>query len=371
MEPSIPCTLFLAGDVMLGRGVDQVLPHSCPPLLHEPWVKSALEYVELAEAVHGPIPAPVGFDWVWGALLDVLRRRDPHARIVNLETAVTTRDEPAAKGIHYRTHPGNVPVLTEAGIDVCVLANNHVLDWGRAGLLETLDTLEFAGIAVAGAGRDADEAGEPAVLPIPGAGRILVVGVGGPDCGVPPEWAAGAGRPGVNYLRDYSEESAEAVARSIERRRSPGDLVVASVHWGPNWGYDIPRKHRRFAHALIDRAGVHVVHGHSSHHPIAAEVYSGRLILYGCGDLITDYEGIGGYEEFRADLALAYFPTLQAQDGRLLALELEPFQVRNFRLVRPSDEDRAWLVDRLAREYGRFGLHVEAGESGALRMMWE
>jgi poly-gamma-glutamate capsule biosynthesis protein CapA/YwtB (metallophosphatase superfamily) len=81
----------------------------------------------------------------------------------------------------------------------------------------------------------------------------------------------------------------------------PGDLIVVSVHWGPNWGYDIPHQQRRFAHALIDKANVSIIHG--QHHLKAIEVYRDRLILYGCGDFLNDYEGIKGYEEFRDDLA--------------------------------------------------------------------
>ena len=75
--------------------------------------------------------------------------------------------------------------------------------------------------------------------------------------------------------------------------------MVASVHWGSNWGYDIPREQTVFAHRLIDEAGVDIIHGHSSHHVRAIEVYKDRLILYGCGDFLNDYEGISGYEEFR------------------------------------------------------------------------
>ena len=135
-------TLFLCGDVMLGRGIDQILPHPGDPALREPHVRSATTYVELAEATSGPIPKPVAFDYVWGDALDALRRAAPAARIINLETSVTDSTDFAPKGINYKMHPANIPVLTAAGIDCCVLANNHVLDWGRADLLQTLQTTE-------------------------------------------------------------------------------------------------------------------------------------------------------------------------------------------------------------------------------------
>jgi poly-gamma-glutamate synthesis protein (capsule biosynthesis protein) len=89
-----------------------------------------------------------------------------------------------------------------------------------------------------------------------------------------------------------SSAQVDVVAERVAAVVRTGDIVVVSIHWGPNWGYHVPSSHRRFARALIDRAGVHVIHGHSSHHPLGIEVYRNRPILYGCGDLINDYEGI-------------------------------------------------------------------------------
>ena len=151
--------LFLCGDVMLGRGVDQILASPSPPELFEPQVTSAVTYLQLAEEVNGPIPRRVAPDYVWGDALLVLTEQPVAARIVNLETAVTTSDRYCPKGINYRMHPDNAACLTAGRVDCCVLANNHVLDWGREGLIETLDTLRRAGMGTAGAGRDARRQG--------------------------------------------------------------------------------------------------------------------------------------------------------------------------------------------------------------------
>ncbi|HEU4643867.1 MAG TPA: CapA family protein [Gemmatimonadaceae bacterium] len=351
-------TLFLCGDVMTGRGVDQVLPCSCPPRLYEPVVTSAGDYVALAERACGAIPRPVAPGYVWGDALAVLERERPHARIINLETSITTSELAEPKGINYRMHPGNVAVLEAARIDCCVLANNHVLDWGDAGLLETLETLERARIRVAGAGRDLAGAEAPAVLGVAGARRVLVFAFGAEDSGIPAEWSAGEGRPGVHLIADFSERTADRIARLVDAARLPGDIVVASVHWGGNWGFDVPSAHRRFAHALIDRARVDVVHGHSSHHPKAIEIHRGRPILYGCGDFLNDYEGIEGHERYRGDLVLMYFPTLDAATGELRRLALVPMRIHGFRLCRPSAVDRDWLRGVLDRECRRFGHRV-------------
>jgi poly-gamma-glutamate capsule biosynthesis protein CapA/YwtB (metallophosphatase superfamily) len=85
-----------------------------------------------------------------------------------------------------------------------------------------------------------------------------------------------------------------------------GDTVIVSIHWGPNWGYDVPVVHRRFARRLIEEAHADIVHGHSAHHPLGVELHAGRPVLYGCGDFINDYEGISGHEEFRSELTLAW-----------------------------------------------------------------
>ena len=158
-------TLFLCGDVMTGRGIDQILPHPSKPHLYEPYVRSALRYVEIAEEVSGPIKRPVDFSYVWGDALAELDRVRPQARIINLETAVTAAEDAwPDKGIHYRMHPANVPCIAAANIDCCSLANNHVLDWGYRGLTETVERLHQASIRTAGAGRDEAQAAARAVI---------------------------------------------------------------------------------------------------------------------------------------------------------------------------------------------------------------
>jgi poly-gamma-glutamate synthesis protein (capsule biosynthesis protein) len=170
-----------------------------------------------------------------------------------------------------------------------------------------------------------------------------------PSSGVPKQWAATDDAPGVEVLEDLSERNADRIARNVAAVRRPGDLVVASIHWGGNWGYAIGRAERRFAHRLIDEAGVDVVHGHSSHHPKAIEVHAGKLVLYGCGDFVNDYEGISGFESYRSDLSFMYFPTLDAETGAVVRLELVPTQMRRFRVQRASAEDARWLAELVQR----------------------
>lgn len=351
--------LALCGDVMTGRGVDQVLEHPSDPRIQEPWVRDARRYVELAEDVNGPIPRPVEPTYIWGEALTELARLDPDLWLINLETAITRCDDYwPGKGIHYRMHPANIGCLTATAVDGCVLANNHVLDWGYAGLTESLEILKRVGIAAVGAGETRLAAEEPAIFEASSGRRVLVFAVGTGSSGIPAEWAATRQRAGVSRLDSLSAAAVSSLSGQISRYRKAGDLVLLSIHWGTNWGYEVSAEQRRFAHAVIDEAGVDVLHGHSSHHPRGIEIYRGRPILYGCGDFLNDYEGIGGHEEYRPDLTLLYELDLEARTSELARLRLIPFRLQRFQLRRTSPPDTEWLQARLDEVCRQLGTRV-------------
>ncbi|HEY5760491.1 MAG TPA: CapA family protein [Steroidobacter sp.] len=349
-------TLFLTGDVMTGRGIDQILPHPCEPQIDEPEVTSAYEYVELAERAHGKIVGPPEFSYIWGDVLGEFERRRPTVRIVNLETAVTVGGEPCGgRAIHYRMNPRNVECLTAAGIDCCVLANNHTMDWGRDGLSETVRALRAAGVSTAGAGMNLAEACRPAQIELSERHRVLVFAYGTADSGIPSEWEATEYRPGVCVLDDLSPYIVQEVAGQVAAWKRSGDVVIVSLHWGGHWGYEVSDEQRHFAHQLIDVAGVHLVHGHSAHHPKPIEVYRDKLILYGCGDLLNDYEGIGGYERYRPELGLMYFPEVDLETGDLIELTMTPTCTSRLQVNRADRNAARWLGATLSRECRPFG----------------
>ncbi len=365
-------TLFLGGDVMTGRGIDQVLAHPSSPVIHEPYVADARTYVSLAEEASGPIPRLVEPSYVWGDAVRELEAHAPDVRIVNLETAITRSDDYwQGKGINYRMHPGNIGVLTAAGIDVAVLANNHVLDWSYEGLTDTIGSLEKAGIRHAGAGKDRSSAASPAILDLGPKGRVLVFSVAHGSSGVPPSWAAEEERAGVKLLRDLSDDTADLIGQVARKWKRPGDVAVLSVHWGANWGYDVPEEEVRFSHRVIDAADIDVVFGHSSHHPKPIEVYRRKLILYGCGDLLNDYEGIAGHEAYRSSLSLLYFARVEQASGALVGLEMAPLDIRHFRLDRASASDARWLAEMLGRTGKAFGTGADLTPKNKLRLRWQ
>lgn len=358
--------IFFSGDVMTGRGVDQILPHPGKPTLHEDYVKDARDYVRLAERKGRRVPSPVDERYIWGQAFDVWADRQPDLRIVNLETSITaSEDYSPLKGIHYRMHPQNAGCLSAARLDCCALANNHVLDWGRAGLRETLETLDATGIATAGAGRNTDEAARPARLSVKDKADVLVFAVAHVSSGVPWAWRAGKRRAGVHLLEKLDHNSADRLAECIAAERRLDDFVVLSVHWGGNWGFRIPHEQRQFAHSLIDSGAVDIVHGHSSHHPKAIEWYRGKVILYGCGDFVTDYEGIGGNELFHSWLSPMYFVSINPASWQIDKLEIEVLHMRQFRLTKASKDDRRWMRNKL-NEFGPEFARFVDGDGGSL-----
>src|SRR5439155_10038652 len=335
-----------------------------------PHISDARAYVDLAENANGPVPRPVDFDYIWGEALPELRRAKVDLTIINLETAITTVETHwPGKEIHYRMHPRNMDCLSVAGINGCALANNHVLDWEHEGLSETLRTLDAAGVKHAGAGNAAEDAAAPAVLNVPGKCRVLLFSFGSTTSGIQRQWRATSACPGVNLLDDLSEATASGIAKGMRQFQRPGDLLVASIHWGGNWGYDIPLEQIVFAHRLIEE-GVSIVHGHSSHHVKAIEGFKGRLILYGCGDFLTDYEGISGYEDFRVDLALRYLVELDSRGGQLVSLQLVPMHMRRFRLEHTSAADARSLCNLLNALGAPFGIHARLAGDNSMVLEW-
>ena len=175
-------------------------------------------------------------------------------------------------------------------------------------------------------------------------------------------------------MNDLSSRSVNRVKQTLKQYARPGDILVVSIHWGGNWGYQIPTDQVRFAHKLIDEAGVDLVHGHSSHHVKGIEVYRGKLILYGSGDFLNDYEGInhfrglpkGAHKYYRGDLSLMYFASVEPESGKLVQLLMTPTRMKRFRINLASQDEALWLKNRLNREGRMLGTMVNLNRVGEL-----
>jgi len=370
---------------MIGRGIDQILPFKVPEGIHEGYMKSARGYVDIAVRENGPLPIDEikkgGFTYVWGDLVNAMQKTD--CLVFNLETSLTTSEDWAPyKGINYRAHPKNVGALKVAGADIVTLANNHVLDWGEVGLEETLDTLKAAGIFYAGAGRNEKEATRPVVFEVPqrparngnddvASAYVKVLAAGFPSAGVPESWRATSKQCGINFERVADKDVANKILSDLRKvLPSPtvppesGDdhaISIVSLHWGPNWGWGTPKEWRKFAHELVD-GGVDIVVGHSSHHVKGIEVYKGKMIAYGLGDFLNDYEGIigQGYENYRNDLSCLYLPRVNIVSKKVEAIDIIPCKIKHLRVQRTKNpSDIEWLRSTLSREGKQLGTTCE------------
>jgi poly-gamma-glutamate capsule biosynthesis protein CapA/YwtB (metallophosphatase superfamily) len=313
-------TIALAGDVMLGRHVDEVLA-----------VQDAA--------------------YAWGDLLPVLRNADLF--LVNLECALTAATEEWRDGgrkvFSFRADPARgIATLTAGGVDYASLANNHAGDFDAVGLIDTVTVLDRAGIAHAGAGVDLAAARAPARLSLDGY-RVAVVAF----ADHPPVWAATATTPGINYLPvSTTPEAIAVVERSLAAARAEADLVIFSIHWGPNMRARPTPAFRAFARRVVD-AGADVFWGHSAHLVQGVEVWHGHPILYDSGDFVDDY---ATDPALRNDLSGLFL--LRIAPPAIARIELLPAQIGDCRVNRARGRERDWFAQRFGALCAELGTRV-------------
>jgi poly-gamma-glutamate synthesis protein (capsule biosynthesis protein) len=286
---------------------------------------------------------------VWGNILPDLWSAD--LLCVNLECALTTSAEPwldgKRKAFYFRAHPRAVEALHIAGVDLVSLANNHVLDFREAGLRETIATLDAAGIAHAGAGPDLAAAARPARIDADGLRVGVVAFADHPD-----EWAAGLGAAGINHLRIPADDDLADVRRSLAAAREGADLVVLSLHWGPNMRERPSADFRNFARAAVE-SGADVVWGHSAHVVQGVEFHRGRPILYDTGELVDDYAVDA---DLRNDLGALF--VVRARPGSIDHVSLVPLRIDDMHVSCLEGAEREWFVERVRRLCAELGTEV-------------
>lgn len=306
-------TIALAGDAMLGRGVAARVATDGPHALVAGDVREVFASADLA--------------------------------LVNLECCVSARGRPwegPGKRFHFRAPPEAVDALDDLGVDCVTLANNHTLDFGYAGLSDTLAHLSQARISAVGAGADLAQARAPVLLEAGGL-RVAVLGV----TDHPADFAAGPGRPGVAYA-DLSSAVPRWLTDQIADLASANDAVIVLAHWGPSLTTAPLPAIRSAGRALVE-AGATLVAGHSAHvcHGVAGRV------LYDLGDFINDYPVDPAV---RNDLGLLF---LVALDGRqTFEVEAAPLKLEygRTRLARGAEAD--WIGERFAAACSALGSAV-------------
>ncbi len=307
----------LVGDVMLGRLVDREIGRK-------------------------------GYSYVWGDMSGRLRETD--INIINLETTLTKSTKKVAKVFNFRAQPDRVQCLVESRIDVCNLANNHILDFSKEGLIETIATLDGVGIEHVGAGKNEQEASEAVVIEKEGV-RVGVIGFTDNE----PGWEAKEDKCGTNYVK---VGDIEKVKKQVERLRGKVDVVVLTIHWGPNMRQRPSSQFRDFARKVID-AGVDIFHGHSAHLFQGIEVYKGRVILYDTGDFVDDY---AVDRSLRNDESFLYL--VEVDKGGVKKVELVPVLISEMQVNKAKGRDYERIVGKMRRLSREFGTRIEKTETG-------
>ncbi len=297
-----------------------------------------------------------GYRYPWGDVLPLLQGADLF--LINLECALTSCQVPwhdgEYKAFYFRADPAVVETLKAARVDLACVANNHSLDFGYQGLLETLRLLDQAGIGHAGAGPDLASARAPAVLTAKGY-RVGVVAF----ADYPQAWAATETSPGINYLpvsldpRDFSP-----VQAALKAARAQSDMVIFTIHWGPNMRVRPPQTFKEFARRVMD-AGADVFWGHSAHLVQGVEVYKGKPILYDTGDFVDDY-AVDPWE--RNDLSALFL--LQARPPLVEAIQVVPVRIEEMQVNLAQGREREWFVRRFVGLCAEMGTAVQVGAEG-------
>ncbi len=342
-------TIAFVGDVMLGRGVNEELP------LHPP-------------------------EYFWGDTLPVLRSAD--AVVANLECAITPQKLEWArtpKVFLFRAGPLAIDVLKTANVQCVCLANNHILDAEEEGLKDTLKLLDEAGIRHAGAGIDLAQARQPALFEANG----LSVGMIGMTDNEP-AFAADAERAGTNYrvIRTEPDTLSDLQKDIAAADRAGAELLILSLHWGPNMVISPPKDFREFARVSLD-TGIDLIHGHSAHifqgverygrqperHAGKTEGHDGKLIMYDTGDFLDDY---AIHPILRNDWSFIFL--VEIADGSIERLRMVPVLLTFAQVNLAKDGDFDQICDRmitLCKEFNTPVVKTPEGLEIPIRASWE
>ena len=320
-------TIALLGDVMLGRAVAEQIARGSPEEVWSPEVR------ELCGSC----------DFV----------------ICNLECCISSRGRPTeripGKPFFFRGPPEAVGSLEAVGVDIAGLGNNHALDYEVEALLDTLELVQDAGVAVAGAGREEAEARGGATATA-AESRVGLVAVSDH----PPEFAAGPQSPGIAYA-DLRQGVPDWLGAELERLASDCELVVAFPHWGPNMTSEPAGWQRRAAESMQE-AGADLVAGHSAHVFHGAGWGERGPLLFDLGDALDDYAVDARLRNDLGVLAL-WRPGDPAAELELVGLALDYCHTRL-----AEGEDAQWIARRLERACGSLGTSVEQTAEQRFRM---
>jgi len=269
--------------------------------------------------------------------------------LFNLETTVTAVDPDPDDFKVQRMRPEWLPELTDRGLTLASLANNHTMDQGIAGLEETLGFLDQAGIVGFGGGLTLDDARRPLILEVAtddGPLRIGLVSV----------WEHRESR-----AEQYADPSRGGLARfpdeqlfaDLEALDATVDVLVVTVHWGKNYVQETDKLRKR-ARQLVDH-GADLVNGHGAHLVQGVELVDGVPVLYSLGNFV--FSSFGGYAKVKPELRLSVVARYGFDRDGVARLELLPIRTDNKRVrFQPVVSTEAQATAQLLPVIERYGL---------------
>lgn len=253
--------------------------------------------------------------------------RSADVSFANLECPLSTAGPHAPRDCVFRARPETVAVVKDGGFDIVSLANNHTLNAGREGVLQTLDVLDKQGIPYCGARRDRTKGGEATYLKV---GQVTVGFIAATDLSF-----------GHGSYNKVDPDRANLVAQ-IQAARPLCDILCVSFHWGDEYQSLPNQRQRNTAHAAV-RAGADLVLGHHPHTLQGIEVYQGKPILYSMGNFVFDQR-----EGERMESAVFHLEWVQGWGWQIFA---KPVWIPRSRMgpIYPETARRDRILARLAK----------------------
>lgn len=301
-------TMAAVGDVMLDRGVWRAIQNN-------------------------------GAQSILAKVRDDLRSAD--ITFANLECPLATSGPHSPENCIFRADPRAVEVLLDGGIDIVALANNHSLDAGTSGLMETLDHLDRAGVAYCGAAREREDAWEPCLFEV---NDVMLGFVGCTDLSFQHgSWCK-------------VDDATTKFADRIRAAKKKCELLVISIHWGNEYQNTPTDRQRKVAHAAVD-AGADLVIGHHPHTLQGVAERNGAPILYSAGNFVFDQR-----EGERMESALFH---LTWTEGEGWHIRMVPVWIPRSRMgpIYPEESRAAKIIQRLATLSSNLGVPVSVQNS--------
>jgi len=283
------------------------------------------------------------YNYPWGNVLLLLKEND--LNVINLETTLTRSKKKVPKVFNFKADPDKVQTLVNGRIDVVNLANNHSLDFSEEGLIETINTLDKHNIKHVGAGPNEAKAKE-AVIITKNNIRIGIIGYTDNE----PGWQAEKNKAGSNYIRVGDIEEVKQDAKKV---RSKVNLLIVSIHWGPNKRQRPTQDFIDFAHQMID-CGIDIIHGHSAHIFQGIEIYKNKIIMYDTGDFVDDYMV---YPILRNDQSFLF--KITADKSGPQSIELIPVIINNMQVNVATGEMAKNILNKMKKLSEEFQTKVK------------